>query len=189
MQYVSGFAAQDYNRRKSREGAFWGDRYHVVLVESGRHLRRCLFYLDMNMVRAGVVTHPEQWECSGYHELAACMGNRSPKKQLLDRPCLLRLLDYAEDDFATWYADNINQLCRCGAFSREPWWTEAAAVGSQAWVEDVALRFPRSWCSTKQVPSQVEGDTWMVGMSNRMKNRMLAMLDKPSQSDRHQPAA
>jgi len=38
----------------------------------------------------------------------------------------------------------------------------------------------------------MDGDTWIVGMSNWMKNRMLAMLamlDKPSQGNWRQPAA
>jgi len=35
MQYLSGTTAQDYNRRKNRHGAYWGDRYHVTLVQSG----------------------------------------------------------------------------------------------------------------------------------------------------------
>jgi len=58
IQYVSGAAAQDYNRRKDRHGAYWGDRYRVTLVQSGAHLGRCLFYIDMNRARAHVVSHP-----------------------------------------------------------------------------------------------------------------------------------
>ena len=69
MQYVSGATAQDYNRRKGRHGAYWGDRYHVTLVQSGRHLGRCLFYTDLNMVRAGMVRHPAEWETGGCREL------------------------------------------------------------------------------------------------------------------------
>lgn len=55
MKWLQGTYAGDYNRRVSREGAFWRGRFHPTLVETGRHLSRCLFYLDMNMVRAGVV--------------------------------------------------------------------------------------------------------------------------------------
>jgi putative transposase len=39
MQYLSGAAAQDYNRRLEREGAFWRGRYRPTLVEDGHHLR------------------------------------------------------------------------------------------------------------------------------------------------------
>ena len=37
-----------------RKGAFWEDRYHATVIEKGEHLLRCIVYIDMNMVRAGV---------------------------------------------------------------------------------------------------------------------------------------
>ena len=43
MQYLHGSFAQDYNRRKGREGLFWRGRYHYsTLIEDGVHLARCL---------------------------------------------------------------------------------------------------------------------------------------------------
>jgi len=54
MQFLGGVVAQDYNRRKKREGAFWRGRHRATLVQTGPHLCRCLFYIDMNMVRAGM---------------------------------------------------------------------------------------------------------------------------------------
>ena len=56
MQFLQGTCAQDYNRRKKREGSFWRDRYHTTLIQNGSHLCRCLIYVDLNMVRAGVGT-------------------------------------------------------------------------------------------------------------------------------------
>ncbi len=68
MQLISGRTAQEFNKRHSRTGAFWEDRYHATAVQTNRHLARCLVYIDLNMVRAGEVSHPEEWSCSGYHE-------------------------------------------------------------------------------------------------------------------------
>ena len=45
-------------------GAYWEDRYHATAIESGVHLRRCLTYIDLNMVRAGAVNHSKDWVCS-----------------------------------------------------------------------------------------------------------------------------
>jgi len=45
-------------RHLYRKGAFWEDRYHATAVEKERHLIRCMIYIDLNMVRAGVVDHP-----------------------------------------------------------------------------------------------------------------------------------
>ena len=66
---TAGRVGQEYNLRKERRGAFWEDRYHATAVESGVHFRQCLAYIDLNMVRAGVVAHPEQWPDCGYVEI------------------------------------------------------------------------------------------------------------------------
>jgi REP-associated tyrosine transposase len=60
MQLIAGRTAQEYNERKGRGGAFWEDRYHATAIEADEHLHRCLVYIDLNMVRAGVVNHPIQ---------------------------------------------------------------------------------------------------------------------------------
>jgi putative transposase len=66
MQLIAGRTAQEYNLRKRRRRAYWEDRYHAAAVESGEHLHRCMTYIDLNMCRAGVVRHPDEWEWSGY---------------------------------------------------------------------------------------------------------------------------
>jgi len=34
----------------------------ATAIESGDHLLRCIVYIDLNMVRAGVVNHPSDWD-------------------------------------------------------------------------------------------------------------------------------
>ena len=58
LQLIQGRIAQEYNRRKGRLGAFWQDRYHATAIQSGTHLRNCFTNIDLNMVWAGVVSHP-----------------------------------------------------------------------------------------------------------------------------------
>ena len=89
MQLIAGRTGQGYNRRKGRKGAFWEDRYHATAIESGEHLWQCLVYVDLNMVRAGVVDHPSKWKWSGYHEI------QKPKTRyrLLDHDKLRRFLN------------------------------------------------------------------------------------------------
>lgn len=57
MKLVAGRTGQEYNQRKNRKGASWEDRYHAKAVEKGDRLLRCLVYIDLNMVRAGIVDH------------------------------------------------------------------------------------------------------------------------------------
>lgn len=71
MQLIAGRTGQLYNQRKKRKGAYWEERYHATAIESDQHLFKCLIYIDMNMVRAGVVSHPEEWSHSGYQEIQA----------------------------------------------------------------------------------------------------------------------
>ena len=69
IQLVAGRTAQEYNRRKNRNGALWQDRYHATAISSDRHLIQCIVYIDLNMVRAGVVAHPSEWDYGGYNEI------------------------------------------------------------------------------------------------------------------------
>ena len=69
MQLIAGRTAQKYNQRKNRKGAFWEDRYHATVIDTEGYLAQCLVYIDMNMVRAGAVSHPSDWANSGYHEI------------------------------------------------------------------------------------------------------------------------
>ena len=85
LREVAGEFAQRYNQRKARMNAYWGDNYHATLVESGEHLWHCLCYIELNMVRCGVVTHPREWPWVGYHEI---MGSRRRYRLIdLDRLC------------------------------------------------------------------------------------------------------
>ena len=59
MQLIAGRTGQEFNQRKKRKGAFWEDRYHATAVDTGEYLARCIAYIDMNMVRNGVVAHPQ----------------------------------------------------------------------------------------------------------------------------------
>jgi putative transposase len=62
---IAGRTAQEYNQRKKRKGAFGEDRYHATAIETGEHLLRCLVYIDLNMVRTGVIDHPSKWPHGG----------------------------------------------------------------------------------------------------------------------------
>ena len=69
IQLIAGRTGQEYNQRKRRHGVFWEDRYHATAVEADEHLHRCLVYIDLNMVRAGVIRYPSDWAWSGYREI------------------------------------------------------------------------------------------------------------------------
>ena len=76
MRDVNGQFAQQYNRKHNRCGHFWGGRYSSNLIESDSHFLNTLFYLDLQMIRAGVVADPRHWSRSSYSYYA--YGEKDP---------------------------------------------------------------------------------------------------------------
>ena len=58
-----------YNRRHHLKGFFWSERFKSVIVDNSETLINCLAYIDLNPVRAGIVSKPEayRWGSLGYH--------------------------------------------------------------------------------------------------------------------------
>ena len=69
IRLIAERTGQKFNQRKKWKGAYWEDRYHAAAVETDEHLAQCSVYLDLNIVRAGVVGHPSEWPFCGYHEI------------------------------------------------------------------------------------------------------------------------
>ena len=136
MQLVAGRVAQEYNRRKSRKGAFWEDRYHATAVAADHHLVRCLTYVDLNMVRAGVVSDPSEWAESGYVE----MMHPRQRYRVLDHDTLLALLGMP-DTMAIQSARRawVEESLRLGALEKECCWSDGLAVGDENFVKSVKL--------------------------------------------------
>ncbi|MCP4471196.1 MAG: transposase, partial [Gammaproteobacteria bacterium] len=138
MQLIAGRTAQAYNRRKSRKGAFWEDRYHAMAVQTDEHLFKCLVYIDLNMVRAGIVRYPEQWPHCGYHEIG-----RPPKRyRIIDQNALTEIgqlgsLADLQSAHQNWISDALQ---RDESKSRDPRWTESVAVGQREYVEAIQER-------------------------------------------------
>jgi REP element-mobilizing transposase RayT len=128
MQYVSGSIAQDYNRRKERQGSFWSGRYRPTLAK----LMGC-----------------GSWEL-----------------------------------FRDWYGRTLEQQCCRNSHPRQPLWTEAAAVGDEVWIEDLAGALPRSWRIIEYVPASEDpiggiGEdhgTYVMHVSKRKREGLLALL-------------
>jgi REP element-mobilizing transposase RayT len=75
-----------YNKRHERKGTLWMDRFKSVLVEGGRKddapdaLRTMAAYIDLNPVRAKLVTDPAKYRWSGYGEASG--GSRRARRSL-----------------------------------------------------------------------------------------------------------
>ena len=134
MQLIAGRTAQEFNQRKSRKGAYWEDRYHAVAVETREHLTKCLVYIDLNMVRAGVVRHPSEWSFGGYNEIQ----NPAKRYSIIDQKALLSKCGAIDPvqfryDHKHWVEEAINN----GKAIKEPTWSESIAVGSKEFIEEI----------------------------------------------------
>jgi putative transposase len=69
-----------FNRKHSRSGHLWEDRFKSVIVESGTAARTIAAYIDLNPVRAGIVSDPAEYRWSGYGE-AVGGGSRGNGKK------------------------------------------------------------------------------------------------------------
>nr|WP_232371037.1 transposase [Desulfogranum marinum] len=87
LQLIAGRTAQEFNQRKKRKGAFREDRYHATAVETDAHLTKCMVYIDLNMIRAGVVSHPSEYRLGGFHEIQ----NPPKRYAVINRKALLDL--------------------------------------------------------------------------------------------------
>ena len=160
VDLVAGATARQYNRRKGRSGAFREDSYHATAVESGTHLWRCLRYVDLNMVRAGQVPHPDGWRWCGFGELT---GVRK-RYRILDVERLRQALDGADlDALRAFYGHYVGEGIGEREFAREPEWTDALAVGSR----DYAERFAQATRRRRLQYARLEGrnathEVWMA---------------------------
>jgi putative transposase len=139
MQRSQGEFAQAFNLKKKRSGAFWSDRYHATMIQDNSHLWECLRYIDLNMVRAGEVKHPKEWEWCGYNEL---IGKRK-RYRMID-------IDWWVDwsgsgnprrffqEYASWVDTGISQN---RGMTRESWWTESIAVGTRDFVSQIETEY------------------------------------------------
>ena len=132
MRKVAGEFARNYNRRKKRTNAFWGDNFHATLVEDGKYLYECLLYIELNMVRCGVAPHPREWDWVGYHEI---MGHRKRHRLLdLERLCWRLGTASLADARRQIELGLVDRIAR-DEVKRVSYWTESLGVGSREFLE------------------------------------------------------
>jgi putative transposase len=75
MKAVGERYVQYVNRRYGRSGTLWEGRYRSCLVQCERYLMVCQRYIELNPVRAQMVTHPVNYPWSSYRRNAHGEGS------------------------------------------------------------------------------------------------------------------
>lgn len=83
MRHLNGVYTQRFNRRHGKVGHVFQGRYHAVLVDTESYLLQACRYVELNPVRAGLVTDPQSWEWSSAR---ARTGASRPPEWLAPHP-------------------------------------------------------------------------------------------------------
>ncbi|MTW11079.1 transposase [Pseudoduganella eburnea] len=66
MKAISQFTAHWMHVRNGTTGTMWEGRYHASLIDSEAYLLTCQRYIELNPVRAGIVSYPGHYPWSSY---------------------------------------------------------------------------------------------------------------------------
>jgi len=67
MQSLGRRYVQYFNTTYQRTGTLWEGRYKSTLIDSENYLFTCSRYIELNPVRANMVSHPGEYRWSSYH--------------------------------------------------------------------------------------------------------------------------
>lgn len=76
MQAIGRAYVRRFNQRHGRTGTLWEGRYKSTLIQAERYLLACMVYIDLNPVRAGLVTDPANYPWSSHQHY---IGRRSDR--------------------------------------------------------------------------------------------------------------
>ena len=82
LQSVGRRYVQYFNYTYKRTGTLWEGRYRATVVDSERYLLKLMHYIEMNPVRAGMVSHPRAYTWSSFRRYAD--GDTGPNSAWLE---------------------------------------------------------------------------------------------------------
>lgn len=130
--------ARWHNQAFEARGRFWAERFQSTILMSAEAVEDCMLYVELNPIRADLVTRPEDWKASSFHlrdlGLDAWMA---PLADLLEAP-----------DEATALRQYRAKLYSRGAV---PTKEEAGAISEEVLRAEEARGFAQSGVFTKRV--------------------------------------
>ncbi len=66
MQAVGRSNVRQFNQRHGRNGTLWEGRYRSTLIQTERYFLACMVYIDLNPVRAGMVSQAADYPWSSH---------------------------------------------------------------------------------------------------------------------------
>lgn len=82
VQWVGRHYVPYFNRKYERSGTLWQGRFKATVVDAATYLMTCTRYIELNPVRAGLVSNPADYAWSSYaHHIGA-----KPDPLITDHP-------------------------------------------------------------------------------------------------------
>lgn len=76
LHATAGIYANYYNKTYNRTGPLWEGRFKSCSISNDRYFLACMRYIELNPVRAAMVTQPNEYIWSSYHFNALGKKNR-----------------------------------------------------------------------------------------------------------------
>ncbi len=172
MREIKQRFARFYNKKHDRTGYFWGDRFKSVIVENGDTVINCLAYIDLNPVRAGLCSKPEEyrWSSIGYHFYNGMSDSFLSLdfglQEFGELPESVRLARYRrylyEKAELSWEEggpeSNVFPLPDNRFLRRTRYFTDSMIIGTKEFVAYCFKRFRHSFpCKKEKIPVPVKG--------------------------------
>jgi putative transposase len=94
--------------------------YFFWLLKNDEQLARCIVYIDLNMLLAGLVSHPVEYRLSGYNEIQ----NSRKKKGIIDFDRQMDLLGFENyDDLKDAHYKWVDSAMQTDNSDKEDKWT------------------------------------------------------------------
>jgi putative transposase len=75
MRTVGSNYVRYFNRRHSRTGTLFGDRFKSLIIDTDDYFLKCMRYVELNPVRARMVADPSEYRWSSYQRNALGLDN------------------------------------------------------------------------------------------------------------------
>lgn len=136
MQDVGRRYVRLFNQIHNRSGTLWEGRYKSSLIDSETYLLTCHRYIELNPVRAGLVSHPIEYRWSSHAHYALGASD-----SLVTRHSLFGQLVGEPEEFRARFDDGINPevLDRIRTSANRGW-----ALGSERFLDRIEVLLGRS---------------------------------------------
>ncbi|EDM29742.1 hypothetical protein LNTAR_18368 [Lentisphaera araneosa HTCC2155] len=131
-----------YNRTHNRRGHFWADRFKSVILEGGNSLLRCIKYVELNPLRAGILDENKNYIYSSYGIY------KSTKKHPLETNLIKHLpaaLGSKSKDTIRRFYQTIQTIifnASTKEFSiRQSIWTHSKIIGSKKFISKLIKKY------------------------------------------------